>query len=60
MKKLEADAASADPDDNRILECAVKANADFIVSGDRRLLDMKQFKGIKILSAREYLKQHKV
>jgi len=57
---ISIDAVSADPDDNRILECAVKANADFIVSGDSHLLDMKQFHGIKILSAREYLKQYKI
>ncbi|NLU49333.1 MAG: putative toxin-antitoxin system toxin component, PIN family [Syntrophomonadaceae bacterium] len=41
---------SDDPADNRILECAVAANADFIVSGDNHLLSLKEFRGIPILT----------
>ena len=44
-----------DPDDNKILECAVSANCDFIVSGDRHLLILKSYKGIKILSPADFL-----
>jgi len=41
----------ADEADNRILECAVEAGADVIVSGDaRHLLPLREFRGIKILS----------
>jgi len=38
-----------DPDDNRILECAVAGHADLIVSGDRHLLQLKSYDGIPIV-----------
>ena len=44
-----------DPDDDKILECAVEGSADFIVSGDKHLLTIKAYRGIKILTAREFL-----
>ena len=44
-----------DPDDNHILECAVSAKADYIVSGDSDLLGLKHFKKIKILSPSDFL-----
>jgi len=44
-----------DPADNRVLECALSANADFVVSGDRHLLNLGEYKGIKILKARKFL-----
>jgi len=47
----------SDPDDNRILECAVEAHAHFIVSGDSHLLDLGTFEKISILSPAEYLKE---
>jgi len=49
------DVVTDDPDDNRVLECAVAGRADYIVSGDRHLLNLKQHAGIAILTAREYL-----
>lgn len=45
-----------DEADHRILECAVEAGAEVIVTGDREILDLVQFEGIRILSLREYLK----
>ncbi len=44
-----------DPDDNRVLECAVAGKADYIVSGDRHLLKLKAHAGIPILTARQFL-----
>jgi putative PIN family toxin of toxin-antitoxin system len=44
-----------DDPDNRILECAVAGHADLIVTGDRELLDLKQFEGIRVVSLRSYL-----
>ena len=41
-----------DPDDNKILEAAVEAKADFIVSGDGHLLKLKCYKGMRILTAK--------
>jgi len=48
-------AVKDDPEDNKILEASIDANADFIVSGDKHLLKLKEFKGTKILTAREFL-----
>ncbi len=45
-----------DPDDNKILECAIEANAAFIVSGDRHLLDLVEFRGVKILTPAAFIK----
>lgn len=45
-----------DEDDNQILECALEAKADFIVSGDKKhLLSLEKFEGIPIISARQFL-----
>lgn len=45
-----------DPEDNRVLECALEAQAEYIVSGDHHLLDLGEFRGIKIVKAAELLK----
>lgn len=46
-----------DDSDNRILECAVEAKADYIVSGDERhLLPLNEFRGIRILRPGEFCK----
>lgn len=43
--------------DNRILECAVAGEADYIISGDRRhILPLEEYLGIKILSPDEFLR----
>jgi|SRR5580704_11710873 putative PIN family toxin of toxin-antitoxin system len=44
-----------DPDDNRVLECAVKGKADLIVSGDRHLLKLGMYRGIKIVTVRQFM-----
>lgn len=49
------DAVKNDPDDNRVLECAVAGHADYIVSGDRHLLNLKVHAGIPIVTARQFL-----
>jgi len=50
------DVVKEDPDDNKILECAVAGKADFIVSGDKHLLKLKKYKKIKILKTGEFLR----
>ena len=44
-----------DPDDNMILEAAVAGQADFIITGDTDLLVLKEFRGIRIVTAREFI-----
>lgn len=39
-----------DPEDNRLLECAVTSGSSYIISGDQHLLDLKEYQGIQILS----------
>jgi putative PIN family toxin of toxin-antitoxin system len=43
--------------DNRILECAVEGEADYIISGDKRhILPLREYSGIQILSPDEFLR----
>ncbi len=53
--KSKISAIKADTEDNKVLEAAAGGNADFIVSGDRHLLDFKQFNEIKIIKPKEFL-----
>jgi putative PIN family toxin of toxin-antitoxin system len=46
----------ADEPDNRVLECALKAKAEFIVTGDKHLLSLKHFQDIDIISLSDFLK----
>ena len=54
------DAVPDDPDDNRILECALAAQASFIVSGDRHLLALHDYKSISIVSPRQFIEAYVV
>jgi len=38
-----------DPDDDKILECALEAKADVIITFDKDLLSLKEYEGIKII-----------
>lgn len=48
----------ADPADDRVLECAVGGQVDFIVSGDPHLKELRIFEGIPILSPKDFLVGH--
>jgi len=52
---FELNAVADDPDDNRVLECAVADKADYIVSGDRHLLRIESCEEIAILTVRQFL-----
>jgi putative PIN family toxin of toxin-antitoxin system len=43
-----------DPDDDAILACALGAGADYLVTGDVDLLELKIFKGIRIVTPRDF------
>ena len=45
-----------DPADTKYLAAAAEAKADFIISGDRHLKDLKIFEGIRILDPAAFLK----
>lgn len=46
-----------DPSDNKFLSCACEGKADYIVTGDKHLLKIKEYKGIKILNPRKFLEE---
>ena|SRR5258708_1818894 len=45
-----------DNDDNRVLEAALEGHCDFIISGDKELLELKEFMNIKIVTIDQFLK----
>jgi len=44
-----------DPADNNYLSCVVDAKADFIVSGDIHLLNLREYEGIQIITPAQFL-----
>lgn len=44
-----------DEPDNRILECAIAGRAQAIVTGDQAMLGLREFRGILVLTLRDYL-----
>jgi putative PIN family toxin of toxin-antitoxin system len=55
MVKGELHGVCRDPNDDMVFECAVTARARVIVSGDKDLLTVKDYRNIRILSARQYV-----
>ena len=52
---ISTDRIREDPADNKYLSAALEVNADFIVSGDHHLKDLKVFEGIRILDPSAFL-----
>jgi uncharacterized protein len=52
--KIKIDIIKEDSQDNKILECALAAGADVIVSGDKHLTELGKYKKTKILTPREF------
>ncbi len=50
-------AVADDPDDNRVLEAAKAADAEFIISGDNHLLDLRDWEGIQVLSPGDFVRK---
>ena len=48
-----------DEPDNRILECAVEGKAEAIVTGDKEMLAIGEYEGIRLITLAEYLDQHR-
>lgn len=53
---LQVRAVVADPTDNLVLACAIEGQADYVVSGDEHLLSLREFSGITIITARDFLR----
>jgi len=43
-----------DDPDNRILECAIQGKADVLVTGDKEILQLREYERIRIISFKEY------
>ena len=52
---LVLDAVPDDPKDNHVLAAAIETSCEYIVSGDRHLLDLREFQNIRIVTPREFL-----
>lgn len=46
---------SKDPNDNKLLECAVEGKARWVVSGDKHLLELRCMGDIKIITAEKFV-----
>ena len=44
-----------DPDDNKFIECAVALKAAAVISGDKAVLDVKNYMGIELLTPKAFL-----
>lgn len=53
--EIEINIIEADPSDNKFLECAITADADYLVSRDPHVLKIKEFRGIKIMSPENFM-----
>lgn len=50
------DAVPHDPDDNHIIACALAGHADLIVTGDKDLLQLKEYRGIPIVRTMDFVR----
>jgi putative PIN family toxin of toxin-antitoxin system len=51
-------AVCSDPDDDKFLACAIAAGADVVISGDRHLLRVSGYRGVRVMKPRDFVEQH--
>lgn len=44
-----------DPSDNYFIDCVLSSRASLVVSGDRHLLQLKKFRGVEVVSPKDFL-----
>ena len=49
----------SDPEDNKILESAVEAKADYLVTSDNHLLSLDEYRGVKIINPAQFWIKYK-
>ena len=49
---------SRDKDDDKFIECAIDSNALYVVSGDKDLLDIVEYRNISIITAKDFYNQY--
>jgi putative PIN family toxin of toxin-antitoxin system len=55
IPSLRVQAVQSDPEDNHVIEAALEAGAEFIISGDNHLLKVKEWEGIRVLSPAQFI-----
>ena len=53
--KISLNAIKSDPDDNKFLECALAAEADFLITGNTKHFPFRKFESFLIVSPREFI-----
>ena len=53
--KLRLKVVANDPDDDKVVACAIEGRANYIVTGDRHLLDIGSYKGIYMITVEKFL-----
>jgi len=51
--KTKVNIVKDDPDDNKIIECALESDSEYIITYDNHLLKLKEYKGIRIIKPEE-------
>lgn len=52
--KQKIDVIKDDPDDNKVIACAIESSSEYIITYDRHLLKLKEYEGIKIITPEEF------
>lgn len=48
-----------DPEDDKFIYTALESGADYIISSDRHLLDLEEYKGVRMVSPKEFWYEYK-
>ena len=56
IPKRKVNVVKDDPDDNKFIEAALEGKANYIITQDRHLLNIKGFEGIKMVTPKEFLR----
>lgn len=54
--KKRVDVVKDDPDDNKIIECAIESSSKNIITYDKHLLNIGEYEGIKIIKPKEAMR----
>lgn len=49
-----------DPDDDKFIECAVALKAQAVITGDREVLAIKEYMGLRILTPQQFLEKYQM
>ncbi|MBU0569744.1 putative toxin-antitoxin system toxin component, PIN family [Patescibacteria group bacterium] len=53
--QIKLDIVKKDSSDNMVIECAYCVKADFVISGDKHLLELKKYKNINLITPSQFL-----